>query len=115
MEIDLVRKWQHGTTYLVDETFELELRCLFDFDYEYFLLFQRWDKNYPDDGWSYSLWFLGLETDGTRICTWYNQELGAPFVDAAELVEEWRREKHKASKKNSRIISSAKKGEEPDE
>lgn len=89
MSVELVKDWGYGTSCLEDENISLELRVMFDHDFEYHLLFQQWDHNNPDAGWTYCLWFVGYHTDASLIKRWDSKDDGVPFLEAAKIVQEW--------------------------
>lgn len=82
-------EWKHGVTMIMSEGWEGEVLCLFDHDYEYHLLIREWHKPH-NTGAMYGLWFVGLEGTCSVKC-WLVDSSIPPFVEAATIVEDWRR------------------------
>jgi hypothetical protein len=89
MSAKLIKDWRYGISCLQDDDINLELRITFDHDYEFHLLFQQWDYNNPEAGWTYCLWFVGYHTEASLIKRWDTNDHGVPFLESATVVHEW--------------------------
>lgn len=88
-----IHGWQYGCSIIeLDNYSYLELVVLFDHDYQFHILFREPSDNALGRNGFYSLWFLGINSDGLDgaylVKRWKNQML-PPFVEASEIVQEW--------------------------
>lgn len=89
---ELVSTWQYGYCLLeINDRYSLDVVVTFDHDYEFHILTKEWDIKYPGHFPIYSLWFIG-QGNTCLVKRWIlkDKDKHAPFVEAAEIVSDWK-------------------------